>query len=192
MHRIDRSGCGDDELAVAARSGDESAFALLLHRHREWVYRVAYAVVGDAESADDATQEVFVRLYRHLADYEPRGRFVPWLKNIAINTARNALRNDRPRRDRVSCRPLHDGFEGVSAGSDPEAVLTSRLLREEVRTALQGLPAEQRQAVLLYYFSGQGVEDIARIARCPPGTIKSRLYHARRHLREALRHIEFA
>jgi RNA polymerase sigma-70 factor, ECF subfamily len=173
----------DDNLVQAAREGDEDAFALLMERHREWVRRLINAVVRDAEQAEDLTQEAFCRVHRNLGGYTEQERFVPYLKRIAVNLARNFLR-DQKRRAALTEHLRREPPLGLII--DPLAMLDLRAMRAELRDALDRLGPEQRQALLLHYFSGLSVEEIAREVDCPPGTVKSRLFHARRQVRRAL------
>jgi RNA polymerase sigma-70 factor, ECF subfamily len=175
---------GDDDLVRAARNGDEGAFTRLLERHRAWVCRLMYTIVRDSDQAEDLTQDAFCRVYRHLEHYTEQDRFIPWLKRIAVNLARNSLR-DQKRQDALT---EHIGKEPMPLGLilDPAAELEARLLQREVGIALEGLSQEHRQAFTLHYFAGLSVQEIALRTDCPPGTIKSRLFHARRQVRHAL------
>jgi RNA polymerase sigma-70 factor (ECF subfamily) len=177
----------DDLLMHAAASGDRAAFALLLRRHRGWVLALVRAIVHDADQAEDLTQDVFCRLYARCGQFGARGQFVAYLKQIAINAARDHLRLHRRR---PAGTPLHELAENVALPEDhrfdPAAVFASRALQQNVREALLRLNDEQQAVVLLHYFGGLSVEEIARKIRCPAGTVKSRLFHARRHLRETL------
>lgn len=174
----------DDLLMRAAASGDGAAFALLVRRHRGWVFALVRAIVHDAEQAEDLTQDVFCRLYARCADYDGRGQFVAWLKQVAVNAARDHLRAARKR----PTASLHRVMEILTPDSrfDPAAVVASRALQQNVRTAITRLNSEQQSVVLLFYFGGLPVEQIAQRLRCPAGTVKSRLFHARRYLRESL------
>ena len=187
MHGGAESENSDDALVRIARDGDETAFARLQAIHRPWVVRLIGSVVRDADLAEDLTQEAFCRVYRHRDGYDARGQFVPWLKRIALNLARNALRDGARDRERVASAGREAAPTGAaSATADPAAALESRLLRQEVRAALGALPREQREAALLHYFAGSSVREIARAAGCPEGTVKSRLFQARQTLRRAL------
>src|SRR5262245_47435005 len=92
-HGSTASGDADDRRLEAARVGGTAASGRLPARHRPWVRRLMQAVVLDPEQAEDLTQEAFCRVYQHLATYTARERFMPWLKQIALNLARNALRD---------------------------------------------------------------------------------------------------
>lgn len=177
---------GDDDLIRAARDGDETAFAALLQRHRDWVCRLIYAVVQDQEQAEDLTQEAFYRVYQNLGFYTAQGQFVPWLKRIAVNLARNFLR-DRLRDQRRESALTRHTEQRPGPQTDPAAILASRLLQEEIRDVLERLSPEARQALALHYFAGLSIQEIAERADCPEGTVKSRLFHARRLVRQAFR-----
>lgn len=177
----------DDSLMRAAASGDRVAFALLLRRHRGWVLALVRAIVHDADQAEDLTQDVFCRLYARCGQYGAHSQFVAYLKRIAVNAARDFLRGASRR---PAGTPLHQLTETTAPLQDhrfdPATVLASRALQQTVRAALLRLNDGQRGVVLLHYFGGLSVEEIARTIRCPAGTVKSRLFHARRHLRETL------
>lgn len=177
----------DDALVLRARGGDRVAFELLLRRHREWVLGLLRAIVQDREQAEDLTQEVFWRVFVRMDGYQASGRFVPYLKRVAVNAGRNFLRDRRTRaRREITIDEILAGMEEPGATSDPAQILSSRLLREEVRAALAALNKEQRRVVVLHYFGGRSVEAIADMLCCPVGTVKSRLFHSRRLLRRAL------
>ena len=174
----------DDQLMLAVAAGDAAAFARLLCRHRGWVCALVRAVVHDPDQAEDLTQDVFCRVYERRGEYRSQGQFVAYVKQIAVNVARDFLRV-RKRRD---CAPLPDLNEiaAPKPGFDPATVFASRMLQRDIREAILRLSEEHRSVVLLFYFSGLSAEQIAGRLGCPVGTVKSRLFHARRHLRQAL------
>lgn len=174
----------DDELIQAACAGDTTAFGQLHQRHWGWVYRLLVAMVQDAQQAEDLAQEAFFRVYRHLNEYTARGQFVAWLKRIAINLAKNYLRDQRRARRMVPVEG--EVMDSGASHLDPQVIFSSHLLRQEIRTALRTLNEEQQQVLLLYYFSGMSVETIAAQLQCAVGTVKSRLFYGRRQVRQAL------
>src|SRR5919202_4152199 len=111
----------DDELIHAIRNGDRSAFAQLVQCHRPWVWQLITAIVHDQAYAEDITQEVFYQVYQHLDGYLPQGKFVAWLKRIAVNRARNFLRDHRravPLAARTLPLPRH-----AASGVGPQGVV---------------------------------------------------------------------
>jgi RNA polymerase sigma-70 factor (ECF subfamily) len=174
----------DDDLIYAVRNGDETAFAQLQKRHWSWVYRLMVAMVHDSYQAEDLAQEAFCRVYHHLYGYTAQGQFVSWLKRIAVNQAKNFLRDHRR-----EVRVLQFETEAIGIEDsrlDPQAIFSSHLLRQEIHTALSTLHEEQQQVLLLYYFNGMSVQSIAEMLHCPAGTVKSRLFYGRRQLRQSL------
>ncbi len=155
-----------------------------MRRHREWVRHLICAFVRDSEQAEDLAQEVFCRVHERRGDYVAQGKFTAWLKRVAVNVARDYLR----RRKRAVLVPLETVENTLAEDSafDPAAAFASRMLREEIREAITSLPQEQRQVLILHYFGERSVEQIAAATNSPIGTVKSRLFHSRRRIREAL------
>lgn len=177
-------GGDDDSLIQRVVCGDTAAFAALVRRHRPWVCRLLRAFTHNSDSAEDLAQEVFTRLHRHAASYRSRGQFVAYLKRIALNVGRSHLR--REGNVTLVC------FDELTEATD-ENVLDEVLARgvaAEVRTAIEALPTDQREAVLLHYFAGLTVPEIATRAACPEGTVKSRLFHGIRKVRATLEETE--
>jgi RNA polymerase sigma-70 factor, ECF subfamily len=174
----------DDELVQAAAGGDDAAFSELMQRHRPWVCALMRAFVHDPEQAEDLAQEAFCKVYRYAGDYTAQGSFIPWLKRIAANLARDELRKQR----KAKMVPLTEIEETLVTDkrSDPMAALASGFMREELRAAIQSLPDEQRLALVMHYFGDMTLPDIAWAMRCPVGTIKSRLFYGLRRVRQTL------
>ena len=174
----------DDDLMQAAAAGDPTAFSELTERHRGWVRSLMFAFVRDAEQADDLTQDAFCRAFQHLDGYEPQGHFTAWLKRIAINRAKDFLR----RQKQATVVPLHECEEAPATDrrGDPLAALASGALRDDLRSAIEALPDEQRLAVVMYYFGDMSLQDIGWALQCPVGTVKSRLFYALRRVRQTL------
>ncbi len=169
----------DLELVTRARDGDRQAFGELVWRYRERVINVVYRMCGNAELAEDAAQEAFVRAWQHLGRYRHRGTFHAWLCRIAINCALDHLRREKPTAD-IEVLPL----EGREPG--PEAQAARRELRERVRMAVLDLPPASRAALVLREYEGLSYREIAEALDIPLGTVMSRLNYARSTLREQL------
>src|SRR5438445_9798234 len=165
-HRL----ASDDDLMQAAAAGDPTAFSELTERHRGWVRSLMFAFVRDAEQADDLTQDAFCRAFQHLDGYEPQGHFTAWLKRIAINRAKDFLR----RQKQATVVPLHECEEppATDRRGDPLAALATGALRDDLRSAIERLPDEQRLALIMYYFGDMSLQDIGWALQCPVGTVK--------------------
>jgi RNA polymerase sigma-70 factor (ECF subfamily) len=183
--RIRRRIANDDDLIRLVAGGDTAAFAELTRRHRQWVHRLLLSFTRDADQAEDLTQEAFTRALRFAGSYHGRGAFVAWLRRIAINTGNLHAQ----RRGQLALVPLAEVGEGVATagdGADPVFVVLAGSLQADIRAALTALPVDQRDAIVLRYFGGLTVLEIARAQRCPEGTVKSRIHHGLRRVRETL------
>lgn len=163
-----------------ARAGDRAAFGVLAEWYAGVARRVARAVLGDADDADDAAQDGLLSALVKLEQYDPRRPFGPWLLRIVANAA-----TDRRRRRRVrQVEPLDPAL--VAGGSRPDTTTERRALSERLRQALAELPERRRIAVVLFDVEGYSHAEIAEILRIPEGTVRSEVFHARRRLRVLL------
>lgn len=171
----------DDEGAVRrVLAGDVDAFEELVVRWQGPLVNLAYRYCRDRGMAEDMAQEAFVKAYRGLPRRRGDSRFSTWLFSIAHNHYRSVLRRHVP--EGVS---LEDAPLGLAAGDRREE--SDRALRDEVvRTAVSSLPPRYRDVVVLYYFQERDLAETARIADLPEGTVKARLYRARKLLERKL------
>src|SRR5205823_7600028 len=148
----------DDDLMQAAAAGDAEAFSEIVKRHQGWVRSLMVAFVHHAEQAEDLTQDAFCRAFQHVGAYDPQGHFTAWLKRIAINRAKDFLR----RQKQATFVPLHEWEDApaIDRHGDPVAALASGVLRDDLRSAIERLPEEQRLAVVMYYFGDMSLQDI--------------------------------
>ena len=174
----------DDDLVRAIAEGDSSAFSELMQRHRRWVFNLLATITQDREQAEDLTQEVFARVHRHAGCYRGQGQFTAWLKKIAVNLARTYL--TRQKQAPLLSLSALEAEIAQDERFDPMMAFQSKGLQEEIRAAIASLPDEQRLAVIMRYFGGMSVQDIAWAMQCPEGTIKSRLFHGLRSVRDAM------
>lgn len=168
------------ELALVTRAvaGDEHAFAELVTRYQTAVYNLAYRMLGDAAEAEDAAQEVFLRMYRRLATYDSEHRFSTWVLSIASHYCIDLLRRKRP-----WLVPLENISSWMRArGRGPEALALAREQQDTVRALLAKLPEHYRLVLLLRYWHDLGYEEIAQVVNLPVSTIKARLHRARNAL----------
>jgi len=141
--------------------------------------------VGDRERAEDLVQEVFVRVYRHLARFDRSKKFSTWIYTIASNLAKNELRN-RARNPLVYFQTMTSGWEDEDrplefedTNARPDDAFDRRHLRELVDAAVRRLPEHHRQVFVLRELEGRSYEEIAEMTSCNLGTVKSRLNRAR-------------
>ncbi len=161
----------DDNLPVKAAGGDVEAFARLVQIHSGLVYRVALRMVG-AEEAQDASQEVWIRVWRNIRDFRGDSAFGTWLYKITVNTCLNTLRKERRREARETNEDFLHLPTPPGGEDDPEASTLSRERMDEVVEALKGIRAEHRAALVLRHMEGLSYGEIARILEVPDGTAK--------------------
>ncbi len=169
------------ELLEACRRGDSASLRLLVDRHYEPLYRFLWRLTASPDTAQELTQEAFVRALERIRSFDGRARFSTWLHTIGINLWRDAKRR-LPREPVVSL----DEARAVEAGPRCDEEALDRLERQEVRRAVEQLPEQQRLAVTLFYYQGMSYAEIARVCDCPVGTVGSWLHHGVRSLRKIL------
>ena len=163
-------------------SGNQDAFRRLIEPHQDFVFRVALAVLGSREEAEEAAQDAFVRAYRGLGSFSAKVPFQAWIYRIAIRTALNVRRR---RRRRLFERLTPPAWFGGLASSDTEAPDTQfakRDARIRLRAIIDRLPAKLQEVVVLTYLQELACGEIAEILNIPEGTVKSRLHRAREKL----------
>jgi len=171
-----------DEAALVARvvAGDRAAFGVLVDRYAAVARRVARAVLGDPDDADDAAQDALLSALVKLEQYDPRRPFGPWLLRIVANAATDRRRRRKVRRT----EPLDPGL--AASGTRPDTAAERSELSGRLRRALAELPERRRIAVVLFDAEGYAHAEIADILDIPEGTVRSEVFHARRRLRVLL------
>ncbi len=182
-----------DEAALiqAAQRGDVHAYNTLVLRYQEQVFNVAYRIMGDADSAADATQEAFIAAFRAIHRFRG-GSFRAWLLRIVTNACYDELRR-RKRHPSASLEALHVEDEApepegmlASRAEHPESYVQRRELQAAIMDCLQALSEDQRTVAVLSDIEGFSYEEIAHIIGVALGTVKSRLSRARSSLRDCL------
>ncbi len=179
-----------DEVALIreAKKGNINSYNRLVMHYQQMVYNVAYRIMGEPQSAEDATQEAFISAYKALNRFRG-GNFKAWLMRIATNACYDELRR-RKRRPQSSLDELTEDNESWaflrSPGKGPEAEQQILELMEAIETCLQTLPDDQRVTAVLGDIEGYSYQEIAEITRVSLGTVKSRLSRARTRLRDCL------
>jgi RNA polymerase sigma-70 factor (ECF subfamily) len=177
----------DELLVLQCQEGDADAMRSLVARWQPRLSRFAWRLTLDREAARDVVQETWLAIVRGLRRIDDPARFRGWAYRIVANKCADWTRRRTVRRE--AARAI--GHAAAIAGVEPAAVTDAideaaadRMRR--LRTALANLPAEQRAILTLHYLDGMSVGEIAGVLSVPAGTVKSRLYHARNRLREAI------
>ncbi len=183
----------DEDLVLRWRRGEEDAFSQLYRRYRKPVMSTAYRIIGNSADAQDATQEIFVKVYRSLTLWDPaKSRLSTWLFRLASNHAIDRWRIQRRRSrfetasgfsDVTTCRFLHSG-----AVIGPHTQLMRKELASRIHRTIRSLPRLQRRFFVLRYLHGLRLQEIAHLEGRSLGTVKGLLFRACRTVRHRLGH----
>jgi RNA polymerase sigma-70 factor (ECF subfamily) len=182
----DPAVAADETLVKHAQSGDADAYADLVLRHQEIAFRVAYLIVGDANEAQDAAQEAFIKAFYGLRRFRQGAPFRPWLLEIVANQARNQRRSLSRRGAATLRATLAERATSLREQASPEADILTREYHQEIRRALEKLRDDDRLVVAYRYFLELSEAEMASVLGCPRGTVKSRLSRALERLRSML------
>lgn len=167
-------------------AGDQRAYGLLVLKYQRRIQRLVGRMVRDVDLVEDITQETFIRAYRALHQFRGDAQFYTWLYRIAVNTAKKSLlelKRDRTISESFFARDEEDetSFRQNEPSSEetPETVLAAKEIAGVVNAAMEALPDELRQAVVLREIEGLSYEEISLSMACPIGTVRSRIFRAR-------------
>lgn len=179
----------DSDRALVERTvaGDQRAFELLVLKYQRRIQRLIGRMVRDVDLVEDIAQETFIRAYRALHQFRGDAQFYTWLYRIAVNTAKKALMDLKrdPTVSEAAWRTSDDDDETSRPGNEPiadetpETVLAAKEIAAVVNAAMEALPADLREAVVLREIEGLSYEEIAVAMNCPIGTVRSRIFRAR-------------
>ena len=175
----------ENEIIRSVLRGNVNDFEKLVTAYEKNVYSLALRMVGDPEDAADMTQETFIKAYRSLSSFRGDSKFSSWLYRIASNVCLDFLRS-RSRHPQVSLSSSdEDGrtaFELPDMSRNPEEQLMKKLSMEAVRRGLEQLPEQQRQILVLRELGGLSYAELAQTLGLEEGTVKSRIFRARKRL----------
>lgn len=167
----------DLELVERVKSGDKRSFSELVKRHQRGLLRMSLRFVRDLDLAEDITQEAFIKAYEKLNSFEARASFKSWLYQIAINTARNRLREFK--RENIDLEDVH-----LAVNAEAEFSLVQTAVADILQTEVAKLPLKQKTALVLRVYEDMSFSEIAEVMECPYDTAKANYRHALLKLRE--------
>lgn len=170
----------DADLVARVLAGDRGAYAILIRRHNQRLYRVAWSLSESRAEAEDVVQESWVIAFQCLPQLEDRSRFRAWLTRVVVNEGLRRRRHEQRRREL-------DDEEAVSMNADdPEVLAARRELRPILEVAVSSLPETLRSVFVLREVEGMTVADVAEALGVPEATVKTRAFRAREHLRRRI------
>lgn len=176
----------DSELMQQIVSGDQAAFGKLYHRYKSRMYYYFYRMLGNsAEQANDFLQELFMKLIEKPESYNPAYNFSTWLYSVANNLCKNEYRR----------REVRQGYQASEIQETSDDCLNDYSVEpeqavEKIFQTLELLGEEHRSAFLLRYREGFSIKEVAEILELPEGTVKSRLFYAKKLLAEKLEYLK--
>jgi RNA polymerase sigma-70 factor (ECF subfamily) len=181
----------DEQIVERALSGDAEAFGEIVHRWERRIYALAYGMLGREEDARDATQETFLSAFRNLRGFRGEAKVSSWLHRIAVNQCITRQRRAKVRKESA----LEDETDAAGAAyaapakESPASTAESREQTVIVRRAVNALPTELRQVIVMKEFEELTFQEIADALDLPLSTVKSRLYTALRQLQMRLKNM---
>lgn len=166
--------------------GDQTAFAELYHRYKDRMYYYFFRMLGNSpEQANDFLQELFMKLIEKPESYNPKYSFTTWLYSVANNMCKNEYRRREVRQEYQAAESNEPELDFIDDKTiEPEQIV------EKIFDTLDELGEEHRSAFLLRYREGFSIKDVAEILELPEGTVKSRLFYAKRMLAEKLNYLK--
>jgi RNA polymerase sigma-70 factor (ECF subfamily) len=182
------TGVSDEDLVRALRSGSTDSLGPLVVRWEQPLYRFVHRLLGREEDARDVCQETFLRVLEKAHRFRDGSRFSTWMYQIALNLCRDRARKARRWRLLVTDTPRlpERAAAATTATVDPAISVDREERAAAVRRALDALPPEQREVLVLKEFEGLRFREIAEILGCPESTVKSRMYYGLNGIRTAL------
>jgi RNA polymerase sigma-70 factor (ECF subfamily) len=192
--KVKELGVPTEDLIRRFQSGQPRAFEALYDRFKDYVYRTAFFITRNGSEAEDAVQETFLDVLRALPNYDVEGpaRFETWLYRVTVNRCRSRVRRKRP--PSADWDEIEEHLEHIPETHpehNPEGVAMRRERAVALWQAVDELPEEQRVTVMLRYQQELSYGEIAETLGISEGTVKSRLHHAHRRLKEQLESKEY-
>ncbi len=183
----------DNEKALLekAKNGDLDAFEKLIEGYQKKVFNIVYRMIGNPDDASELTQEVFIRVFRSIGSFKEESQFSTWIYKIATNICLDELRKQKKHKVISLDEEIKsdDGEMKRQIEDDkpqPDIIAERNELKKTVRNAILALPDEYRLVIIMRDIKGLSYEEIARITKCPEGTVKSRINRARKALKAIL------
>ncbi len=172
-------------LIQKAQKGDMAAFEALVRQHERMVYNLALRTLGNDSDAQDASQEAFIKAWTGLGSFRGDSKFSVWLYRLVSNVCMDMLRR---RKNEALSLTVSDDDRGETIldipdeSSSPQSLLEKKELREDIQSAINSLPEDYRRVILLRELADLSYEEIAKVLGLDIGTVKSRIFRARKKL----------
>jgi len=180
----------EKELIRRLQAGETSAFRELVENHKRALFNLAYDLLGNAQDAEDISQEAFIKVYRSVGEFRGEAQLGSWMYRIVVNLCLN-----RRRKKALSAMELRESFEDderhqstptFDHEANPEKTTEAEIMRQHLRRAIDQLSPQQRTIFVLRHDDDLPLAEIGKVLKISEGTVKSQLFRALRKLQEAL------
>jgi RNA polymerase sigma-70 factor (ECF subfamily) len=179
----------DQALIRAVLAGDKESYGVLVERHGENMFRVAFRITESESDAEDIAQEAFLRGYRSLAGFDARADFLTWIYRITVNCALQVLQ----KRKSETAVPIteefdeeHSGIQLADRGAGPERLLLDKEIEHRRQAAMEKMTGDERLAFVLKHLEGRSTEEIAAALDVTPNNARQALFRAVQKMRRSL------
>lgn len=184
-------GHADKELVLRVQNGDQEAFKQLFELYNRRAFAVAFGVVKNQQDALDVVQDAFIKVYKHIHNFQGSSSFYTWLYRIVMNLSIDHVRKVRRVTDfddRIGTQTnsVNQPLTPSIQDSNPGKTVVRKELTGKIKEALEQLPDYHRAVILLREVEGLSYEEMSEVLQVPKGTIMSRLFHARKKMQESL------
>lgn len=182
-------------LLKKSKNGDIEAFEELIEAYQKKVFNIAFRMIGNYDDASELAQEVFIKIFKGIKSFKEESTFSTWVYKITTNVCLDELRKTRNKKS-ISLDEelkLDDGevqIQIVDQRPSPETLFEQKEIKKTVKKAIDNLSHEHRIVIILRELNGLNYEEIAKILKCPVGTVKSRINRAKQELKEILKNKE--
>lgn len=177
----------DIQLVSRVLKGNQSAFRLLVERYKDYVFTITMRILKQREEAEEAAQDVFVKVYKTLGSFEQKSRFSTWLYTVAYRTALDKL---RLKKKGIVSLDKEDAYLQIpdQAEDNPFQLLNSALLKEQLLIAIQQLKPQDAAVITLFYLNEKSIKEIVDITGLSLTNVKTKLHRTRETLKQ---HLEY-
>ncbi len=172
----------EKELILLAQNGDDMAFGILMERYQNAVFNLCYRMLNNAQDAEDAAQEIFIKAYRAIRSFDIERKFSTWILSISSNYCIDQYRKRKLKTLSLEDSPYEDIHD--ESQKNMEKMLTDREKEKEIQLLLDNLQPKDRAAIVMFYWEDYSYDEIAEALDLSLGAVKSRLFRARKTLAE--------
>ncbi|RDW18983.1 RNA polymerase sigma factor [Oceanobacillus chungangensis] len=180
----------DETLIEKAKNGNEHAFRLLVEKYRTHIFKSVYPVLRNQKDAEDAAQEVFLKIYTSLHKYENKG-FKTWITRIAVNHAIDIMRKQKRRREE-SLSDIETTEQEASRIESTEQLVIAKERRQYIRSRIKELPESYREVIIGFYIMEKSYQQLAEEQQVQVKTIETKLFRARKWMKKHWKENDFS